>query len=92
MANRRDVILLDLLVLLPCLAARNRQELVDLARVIHVVARNRGHDIEQWLELAPVQRSQIIERLIFLELAQTSQPVLMRGLRPSDDFVEVALA
>jgi len=64
MANRRDVVLLDLLVLLPCLAAHDRQELVDLTSVTHVVAGNRGHNIEQWLELAPVQRPQIVERLV----------------------------
>ena len=64
MARGRYVVLLDFLVLLPCLAAHDRQELVDLTRVIHVVAGNRGHKIEQWLELAPVQRPQIVERLV----------------------------
>jgi hypothetical protein len=64
MARGRYVVLLDFLVLLPCLAAHDRQELVDLTRVIHVVAGNRGHNIEQWLELAPVQRPQIVERLV----------------------------
>src|SRR6266567_9131337 len=46
MARGRYVVLLDFLVLLPCLAAHDRQELVDLTRVIHVVAGNRGHNIE----------------------------------------------
>ena len=57
MTNRGNMVFLDLLVFFPCFATGDRQQLVDLASVVDVVACNGGHDVEKRLQLAPVHRS-----------------------------------
>src|SRR5439155_90217 len=92
MTNRGDMVFLDLLVFFPGFATGDRQQLVDLASVVDVVACNGGDNVEKRLQLAPVHRSRTIQRGVVRQLIETPQPAGVRGLSPGDYLVKVALA
>ena len=71
MTNRGDMVFLDLLVFFPGFATGDRQQLVDLASVVDVVACDCGDDGGKRLQLAPVHRSKTVQLSIVWHFIET---------------------
>jgi hypothetical protein len=83
-ADGRDVVLLDLLTLLPGLAALEGQEESDLARVIDVVVRQHHDDGIEGRDGAPMQRVRNAARAGGRSPPRSLPPVMPSTLRASE--------
>ena len=52
------------------------------------MASDNDHNLVEWCALHPMQRAQFLH-LIFLNLCQVGQPVLMGIIKPRDDILKV---
>ena len=86
MARRRDVVLLDLLGVLPGLAPPDREDLVDLACVVAPMRGDHRDDLGQRRRPAPVDRPLGIE---VGARVHGREPSFVAGLEPRKDLLDV---